>query len=52
MLTAIGTCDYSRFQELENIFTSQHSEDVREEVFNFRVLPVLDKPVSVWLLGQ
>ncbi|MBA3923760.1 MAG: hypothetical protein H0X31_19525 [Nostocaceae cyanobacterium] len=52
MLTAIGNRDYSRFQELENTFTSEHSEDVWEEVLNLRVLPVLDKPASVWLLGQ
>jgi hypothetical protein len=52
MLTAIGNRDYSRFLELESTFVSQHGEEVWQEVFNFRVLSVLDKPASQWLLGQ
>ena len=52
MLAAIGNRNYSRFQELENTFVSQHSEEVRQEVFNFRLLPALDKPASQWLLVQ
>ncbi|MBD2168547.1 hypothetical protein H6G04_29645 [Calothrix membranacea FACHB-236] len=52
MLTAIGKQDYQKFQELETAFVSQHGEEVWQEVFNFRILPVLDKPTSQWLLNQ
>ena len=33
MLAAIGNRNYSRFQELENAFVSQHSQEVWQEVF-------------------
>lgn len=52
MLTTIGNRDYLKFQELENAFVSQHGEEVWQEVFNFRILPALDKSASQWLLGQ
>ncbi|BAY32660.1 hypothetical protein NIES2107_45500 [Nostoc carneum NIES-2107] len=52
MLTAIGNQDYPKFQELETAFVSQHGEEVWQEVFNFRILPALDKPTSQWLLNQ
>jgi len=52
MLAAIGTRNYPRFQELENAFVAQHSEEVWQEVFNFRLLPALDKAASQWLLVQ
>ncbi|MEG3879316.1 hypothetical protein QT972_18345 [Microcoleus sp. herbarium7] len=52
MLTAVGNRDYTRFQELEQTFTFQHGEEVWQEVFNFRILPALDKPTSQWLLAQ
>ncbi|MBW4614436.1 MAG: hypothetical protein KME21_14420 [Desmonostoc vinosum HA7617-LM4] len=52
MLAAIGNKDYARFQELEQAFVSQYGEEVWEQVFNFRVLPALDKPASKWLLAQ
>lgn len=52
MLAAIGNRNYSRFQQLEQAFVSQHSEEIWQEVFNFRVLPALDKPASQWLLAQ
>ncbi len=52
MFAAIGNRNYPRFQELENTFVSQHSEEVWQEVFNFRLLPALDKPASQWLLVQ
>ena len=51
MLVAIGNRNYSRFLELENAFVSQHSQEVWQEVFNFRLLPAQDKPASQWLLG-
>lgn len=46
MLTAIANRDYLRFQELEKAFVCQQGEEVWQEVFNFRVLPALNKPVS------
>ncbi|AFY35355.1 hypothetical protein [Calothrix sp. PCC 7507] len=52
MLVAIGNKDYAQFQELEQAFVSQHGEEVWEQVFNFRVLPALDKPANQWLLVQ
>ena len=52
MLAAIGNRNYSRFQELENAFVSQHSQEVWQEVFNFRLLPALYKAASQWLLVQ
>ena len=52
MLAAVGNRNYPRFQEIENAFVSQHSEEVWQEVFNFRLLPALDKAASQWLLVQ
>ncbi len=52
MLAAIGNRNYSRFQELENALVSQHSQEVWQEVFNFWLLPALDKSASQWLLVQ
>ncbi len=52
LLTAIGNRSYLKFQELEKAFVSQHGEEVWQEVFNFRILPVLDKSTSQWLLTQ
>ena len=52
MLVAIRNRNYPRFQELENAFVSQHSQEVWQEVFNFRLLPALDKSASQWLLVQ
>jgi hypothetical protein len=52
MFTSIGNRDYAQFQELEQIFVSQYGEEVWQEVFNFRVLPALDKSASQWLLTQ
>lgn len=52
LLAAIGNKNYPKFQELENTFVSQYGEEVWQEVFNFRILPALDKPTSQWLLAQ
>lgn len=52
LLAAIGNKNYPKFQELENTFVSQYKEEVWQEVFNFRILPVLDKSTSQWLLTQ
>lgn len=52
MLAAVGNQNYPRFRELENAFVAQHGEEVWQEVFNFRILPALDKPTNQWLLVQ
>jgi hypothetical protein len=52
MLTAISVRDYSRFKELEIDFASIWSVEVWEDVFNFRLKPVLDKDSDRWLLIQ
>jgi hypothetical protein len=43
MLTAINERSWSRFKELEREFVNLHCIEVWEDVFNFRVLPALDK---------
>lgn len=52
MLTAISDRDYPRFKELEIDFASSHGVNVWEDVFNFRLMPVLDKESNRWLLIQ
>ncbi|MEH2377677.1 MAG: hypothetical protein V7K27_02055 [Nostoc sp.] len=52
MLTSINEREYLHFKELEKSFVTQHGLEVWEEVFNFRVLPALDKQSSNWLLVQ
>ncbi|MBW4604912.1 MAG: hypothetical protein KME29_36510 [Calothrix sp. FI2-JRJ7] len=49
MITAVRNHDYTSFQDLESSFVSQHGEDVWQEVFNFRIMPVLDQDTSQWL---
>ncbi|BDA66535.1 hypothetical protein RIVM261_053500 [Rivularia sp. IAM M-261] len=52
MLTAINERSWSRFKELEREFVNQHGVEVWEDVFNFRVLPALDKESNRWFLIQ
>ncbi|WP_414553539.1 hypothetical protein [Anabaena sp. CCY 0017] len=52
MLTAIGDRQWQQFKDLEADFVNQHGVEVWEEVFNFRVLPALDKNSNRWLLVQ
>lgn len=52
MFTAIGDKDYSEFKKLELAFAEQHGVEIWEDVFNFRVLPALDKEAKSWLLVQ
>lgn len=52
MFTAIGDKDYSEFKKLELQFAEQHGVEIWEDVFNFRVLPALDKETKSWLLVQ
>ena len=52
MFTAVGDKDYLEFKRLELQFAEQHSVETWEDVFNFRVLPALDKEAKSWLLVQ
>ena len=52
MFTAIGNKDYSEFKKLELQFAEQHGVETWQDVFNFRVLPALDKETKNWLLVQ
>lgn len=52
MFTAIGNKDYSEFKKLELQFAEQHGIETWQDVFNFRVLPALDKEAKSWLLVQ
>lgn len=52
MFTAIGDKDYSEFKKLELQFAEQHGVETWQDVFNFRVLPALDKDAKSWLLVQ
>ncbi|MUG93332.1 hypothetical protein F7734_13200 [Scytonema sp. UIC 10036] len=52
ILTAIGNRQWQQFKDLEADFVNQHGVEVWQEVFNFRVLPALDKDSNRWLLIQ
>jgi hypothetical protein len=50
MLMAINERDYLQFKKLEKTFVAQHSVEVWQDVFNFRLLPTLDQQSKKWLL--
>lgn len=50
ILAAIGDRQWQQFKDLEADFVTQNGVKVWQEVFNFRVLPVLDKDSNPWLL--
>ena len=52
MFTAIGDKNYSDFKSLELQFADRHGIETWQDVFNFRVLPALDKEAKSWLLVQ
>lgn len=52
MFSAIGDKNYSEFKKLELAFAEQHGIETWQDVFNFRVLPALDKEAKSWLLVQ
>lgn len=52
MFTAIGDKNYSEFKKLELDFAEQHGIETWQDVFNFRVMPALDKSAKSWLLVQ
>lgn len=52
MFMAISDRNYERFNRLEWDFANTHGVEVWQDVFNFRVLPALDKDSKKWLLIQ
>lgn len=52
MFTAIRDKNYPEFKKLELQFADQHGIETWQDVFNFRVLPALDKEAKSWLLVQ
>ncbi|UKP01530.1 hypothetical protein [Nostoc sp. UHCC 0870] len=52
MLTAIGDRSWQQFKALEINFAQEYGVEVWEDVFNFRLLPALDKESKRWLLVQ
>ncbi|MBD2292217.1 hypothetical protein H6G06_01655 [Anabaena sphaerica FACHB-251] len=50
MLMAINERDYLQFKKLEKTFVTQHSVEVWQDIFNFRLLPALDQQSKKWLL--
>lgn len=52
MFSAIGDKNYPEFKNLELAFAEQHGIETWQDVFNFRVLPALDKEAKSWLLVQ
>ncbi|RUS99288.1 hypothetical protein DSM106972_077300 [Dulcicalothrix desertica PCC 7102] len=52
MFTAISDRDYEQFNAMEWDFVNTHGAETWQDVFNFRVLPTLDKDAKKWLLIQ
>jgi hypothetical protein len=52
MLTAINNRNWPQFKDLEINFAQEHGVEVWQDVFNFRLLPALDKDSKSWLLVQ
>ncbi|MBR8837689.1 MAG: hypothetical protein DSM106950_27700 [Stigonema ocellatum SAG 48.90 = DSM 106950] len=52
IFAAIGDRSWEQFKELEQAFVSEYGVSVWQEVFNFRLLPALDKDSNRWLLVQ
>lgn len=50
MLTAISDRSWEQFKALEINFASRYGVEVWEDIFNFRLLPALDKESNKWLL--
>jgi hypothetical protein len=52
MFAAISDRDWERFKELEVEFANSHGIEDWADVFNFRILPALDKESKRWFLIQ
>ncbi|MBW4480092.1 MAG: hypothetical protein KME54_25470 [Tolypothrix brevis GSE-NOS-MK-07-07A] len=52
IFAAISDRDWERFKQLEMEFANNHGIETWADVFNFRVLPALDKETKTWVLVQ
>jgi hypothetical protein len=52
IFAAISDRDWERFKQLEMEFANNHGVETWADVFNFRVLPALDKETKTWVLVQ
>lgn len=52
IFAAISDRDWERFNELELDFANSHGVEIWADVFNFRILPALDKESKRWFLVQ
>jgi hypothetical protein len=52
VFAAISDRDWDRFKQLELEFVNNHGVETWADVFNFRVLPALDKETKTWVLVQ
>ncbi|MGI2906631.1 hypothetical protein [Tolypothrix sp. VBCCA 56010] len=52
IFAAISDRDWERFKELELKFANNYGVETWADVFNFRVLPALDKETKTWVLIQ
>lgn len=52
IFAAISDRNWERFKELELKFANNYGVETWADVFNFRVLPALDKETKTWVLIQ
>ncbi len=52
ILASISDRNWVKFKELELEFANNHGVEIWADVFNFRVLPALDKEAKTWVLVQ
>jgi hypothetical protein len=52
IFAAISDRNWVKFKELELEFANNHGIETWADVFNFRVLPALDKETKTWVLVQ
>ncbi|MBW4667676.1 MAG: hypothetical protein KME60_09620 [Cyanomargarita calcarea GSE-NOS-MK-12-04C] len=52
IFAAISDRNWVKFKELELEFANNHGVETWASVFNFRVLPALDKETKTWVLVQ
>ena len=52
VFAAISDRDWERFKQLELDLANNHGVETWADVFNFRVLPALDKEAKTWVLIQ
>ncbi|HYX18563.1 MAG TPA: hypothetical protein VE944_30210 [Nostoc sp.] len=52
ILRAISDRNWLRFKELEIEFANNHGEETWADIFNFRIMPVLEPEGKRWLLVE